>query len=105
MQMWASFKKRFGRPLDDFWGREGKDLDGEKRRQPSNVTGFDYEAFVRAFKIKVDSRLPIKSLRKPLLSAVKAKYGDDGHQVVSGLLGLARAPKKQIKEKAGTDSD
>lgn len=82
-----------------------KDFDGVVRRHPCNVKGFDYEEFNRVFKLKVDCRQPVKTLRKAFLRVVKTKYEEEGHRIISGLLAAAWGLRSQAKEKAGTDSD
>ena len=103
--MYAPFAQVFDCDLDNFWGRLSKDLDGVVRRIPNNVTGFDYKAFIRTFKFKVSLKQPLKSIKTPLLRAVKAKFGEDGVQVVSGLLWPSGAIRRQTEEIASTDDE
>lgn len=103
MTMYKRFAKTFARDLDDFWGRTYPAIDGEVRRQPDNVSGFDVQAFIKAFALRVSPTQPAKSLRKALLARVRAKWGDEGVQVIGRLLG-APTSFRQHSKKAGTDS-
>ena len=98
------FKRVFGRSLDDFWGRPGKDFDGVVRQHPNNAQGFDLETFVRTYKLRVSLQQPLKGLRTRVLGLVGAKWGEEGVAVISRLLQPLRRVKPKIKKQAGMDS-
>jgi len=94
-----NFRRVFGRSLDDFWGRPGKDFDGVVRQQPSNAQGFDLETFIKTFGLKIAYKEPTKALRKRFLGLVRVRWGEDGALALSRFLGPPGRLKTKTQKK------
>jgi len=91
----SNFGRIFGRGLDDFWGRPGKDFDDVTRMWPSNASGFHLDGFLAAFQLGPEHSKPDKASRKRFLSLIRVKWGEPGVATLTQLLPRPSASKRK----------